>query len=122
MTEEMLMPPRSKGQCHSHSDGDCDWPGCPQIRDNEPARSGRSCPLLDAHGLLPPPTVLRPYKRPEEHAEAILGSESDGPVSELLHTLWTKAVGTLNYDKHEWQALEIVLYRMRRKIHGDFLP
>ena len=57
--------------------------------------------------------------RPEERAEAILGNESDGPMSELLHTLWTKAVGTPDYVKTEWQALEIVLYRMRRKIHDE---
>jgi len=43
-------------------------------------------------------------------------------MSELLHTLWTKAVGTPDYDKHEWQALEMVLYRMRRKLHGGSLP
>jgi hypothetical protein len=56
--------------------------------------------------------------RPEERAMVILETEDDGPMSELLHTLWTKAVGTSDYDKREWQALEIVLYRMRRKIRG----
>lgn len=30
--------------CHS-TDGDCAWPKCPQIRDGEPAATGRHCPL-----------------------------------------------------------------------------
>ena len=32
-------------RCASDSDGDCTHPSCPQNRDNEPTRSGRSCPL-----------------------------------------------------------------------------
>lgn len=32
-------------RCHSDRDGDCTWGGCPQLRDGEPAASGRSCPL-----------------------------------------------------------------------------
>lgn len=35
-------------RCQSDDDGDCDWEGCPQLRDNEPTRSGRHCPL-DKH-------------------------------------------------------------------------
>lgn len=31
--------------CHAGRDGDCDWPECPQLRDDEPHRSGRHCPL-----------------------------------------------------------------------------
>lgn len=34
-------------RCHSHKDGDCTWPACPQLRDNEPAATGRHCPLDD---------------------------------------------------------------------------
>ena len=30
--------------CHADRDGDCGWRFCPQLRDGEPARSGRSCP------------------------------------------------------------------------------
>jgi hypothetical protein len=37
------------GRCHAGSDGDCDWPGCPQTRDGEPAKSGRTCPLWAEH-------------------------------------------------------------------------
>lgn len=36
-----LKPPR----CHAARDGDCAWSECPQIRDDEPRRSGRTCPL-----------------------------------------------------------------------------
>ena len=31
--------------CHAQRDGDCEWGGCPQLCDGEPARSGRHCPL-----------------------------------------------------------------------------
>lgn len=36
---------RTKNRCHADSDGDCYWEYCPQLRDGEPTRSGRSCPL-----------------------------------------------------------------------------
>lgn len=111
----MLMPPRPQGRCRSDSDGDCSWIGCPQIRDGEPAKSGRACPLLAEHAA----TVAHQpkYIRPEERAEAILKGADESQLSNLLHQLWTKAVGTQDYVKGEWQALEIVLYRMWRQIH-----
>lgn len=31
--------------CHAQKDGDCSWEFCPQLRDGEPERSGRHCPL-----------------------------------------------------------------------------
>lgn len=31
--------------CHSSNDGECNWEHCPQLRDGEPEKSGRSCPL-----------------------------------------------------------------------------
>lgn len=31
--------------CRAHKDGECGWDGCPQLREGEPARSGRHCPL-----------------------------------------------------------------------------
>ena len=31
--------------CHADRDGECDWPLCPQLRDNEPKMTGRHCPL-----------------------------------------------------------------------------
>lgn len=31
--------------CHAGRDGDCTWRDCPQLRDDEPVRSGRHCPL-----------------------------------------------------------------------------
>ena len=34
-----------RGVCRSGSDGDCSWIRCPQLRDQEPKRSGRHCPL-----------------------------------------------------------------------------
>jgi hypothetical protein len=34
------MPER----CHAARDGECSWAKCPQIKDGEPAKSGRHCP------------------------------------------------------------------------------
>ncbi len=31
--------------CHGREDGECHWKRCPQLRDGEPERSGRHCPL-----------------------------------------------------------------------------
>jgi len=33
--------------CHAGSDGECHWGDCPQLRDGEPNKSGRHCPLDD---------------------------------------------------------------------------
>lgn len=38
---EPYEPPR----CHAARDGECHWEDCPQIRDDEPARTMRHCPL-----------------------------------------------------------------------------
>ncbi len=35
--------------CHGREDGECHWKRCPQLRDGEPERSGRHCPL-DKYG------------------------------------------------------------------------
>lgn len=45
-------------RCHAAKDGDCTAPSCPQLRDDEPARTGRHCPLddwndVDDHELPP---------------------------------------------------------------------
>jgi hypothetical protein len=32
-------------RCHANRDGDCTDARCPQLRDGEPATSGRHCPL-----------------------------------------------------------------------------
>ena len=32
-------------RCHAASDGECDAPTCPQLRDGEPAKTGRHCPI-----------------------------------------------------------------------------
>lgn len=39
--------------CHSQRDGDCTWGPCPQVRDGEPAATGRHCPLDDPEDELP---------------------------------------------------------------------
>jgi hypothetical protein len=32
-------------RCHAHRDGECSHSMCPQLRDGEPAKSGRHCPI-----------------------------------------------------------------------------
>lgn len=32
-------------RCQAIEEEPCDWAGCPQVRDDEPRRSGRHCPL-----------------------------------------------------------------------------
>lgn len=34
--------------------------------------------------------------------------------SHLLHALWTKAVGTEDYDKEQWKALEKIIYQYEK--------
>lgn len=36
---------RRMTRCQSDDDGYCDWEHCPQLKDNEPYKSGRHCPL-----------------------------------------------------------------------------
>jgi len=54
-------------------------------------------------------------------AEDLLGSDDDERLyedlsdHEMLHRLWTKAVGEEGYDKQEWKALEKRLGRKERK-------
>lgn len=38
-------PQAQRERCHAGRDGDCIHKNCPQLRDNEPAASGRHCPL-----------------------------------------------------------------------------
>lgn len=35
----------SGAQCRGHEDGECFWKDCPQLKDGEPAKTGRHCPL-----------------------------------------------------------------------------
>ena len=43
----MPLPAKPENYCHAGRDGECEWHDCPQLRDGEPARSGRHCPLDD---------------------------------------------------------------------------
>ncbi len=45
--ERLLAPPPCKilTHCQAQLDGDCDHKLCPQLRDGEPTKSGRFCPL-----------------------------------------------------------------------------
>lgn len=38
-------PAAGHPHCQAGSDGDCLWPHCPQVRDDEPAKTGRHCPI-----------------------------------------------------------------------------
>ena len=41
------------------------------------------------------------------------------PKNQLLHRLWTKAVGTEGYNKKQWQALEFVVSNGRLPAYGE---
>ena len=43
--EEILASYPIDAHCHAQRDGDCEWDDCPQLRDGEPMKSGRPCPL-----------------------------------------------------------------------------
>ena len=51
--------------CHAGMDGDCEWKDCPQLRDGEPGKSGRHCPLDSERVILaftrPGELVLDPF-------------------------------------------------------------
>lgn len=51
--------------CHATRDGDCTWSWCPQVRDGEPERSHRHCPLDAFDDEL----NLRPERAKEYRAE-----------------------------------------------------
>jgi len=36
---------QTANQCHANRDGDCTHADCPQLRDGEPHKTGRHCPL-----------------------------------------------------------------------------
>lgn len=40
-----LADARLVNHCHGDRDGDCSWEHCPQLREGEPAATGRHCPL-----------------------------------------------------------------------------
>jgi hypothetical protein len=50
-----IVSPHSEGvfpkieRCHADRDGDCNHPNCPQLRDGEPAKTGRHCPIDTWH-------------------------------------------------------------------------
>lgn len=64
------MQRRRFTQCHADDDGYCDWKECPQLRDDEPATTGRHCPLDQeapgeyTHKEIPPlPSCSTNYER-----------------------------------------------------------
>ena len=36
--------------CQADDDGYCEWKECPQLRDDEPEKTGRHCPLDTCNG------------------------------------------------------------------------
>lgn len=45
LTQPQKVEPLESAYCHADTKGNCNWSECPQIKDNEPERSGRVCPL-----------------------------------------------------------------------------
>jgi protein gp37 len=74
--------------CHSDSDGDCSWRGCPQARDAEPATSGRHCPF-DRWANFGDDWDLP--QRPISIDWVIVGGES-GPGARPIHPQWARDI------------------------------
>lgn len=45
VTDHPIIGACEGDHCHAGQDGECNWPGCPQLRDGEPKATGRHCPL-----------------------------------------------------------------------------
>jgi hypothetical protein len=45
LARELMNEKHEDETCYANRDGECYWSGCPQLRDNEPVRTGRHCPL-----------------------------------------------------------------------------
>lgn len=41
----MNTPTEEEERCHANRDGECYAPTCPQLRDGEPEKTGRHCPI-----------------------------------------------------------------------------
>jgi protein gp37 len=71
-------------RCHADRDGDCNHPGCPQIRDGEPIKTGRHCPL-----------DTWPHDEEEEPGPlldwVICGGET-GPGARPMHPDWVRSL------------------------------
>jgi protein gp37 len=71
--------------CHAGRDGECSAASCPQLRDREPMRSGRHCPIdnwgdpYDGEPLLPQLDWI------------IVGGES-GPNARPMHPDWARSI------------------------------
>lgn len=39
-------------------------------------------------------------------------------IQELLHKLWTKAIGTQDYNKKEWQELETLAINLENELNN----
>ena len=71
-------------RCHGSRDGECVAPSCPQLRDNEPAATGRHCPLDDWHEA---PEGLAPTRLDQ----VIVGGES-GKNARPMHPDWARSI------------------------------
>jgi protein gp37 len=87
VSAEPLLGPldlqRFMERCHANRDGDCRAKSCPQLRDGEPLRSGRHCPI-DTWGI--DDEDLRPLLD-----WVIVGGES-GPGARPTHPDWVRSI------------------------------
>jgi hypothetical protein len=60
---------------------------------------------------------IEDWKRSEE-ASRLLGNDGMYELHGLLHHLWSKAVGTQDYNKQEWKRLEELVGKAFRTILG----
>jgi hypothetical protein len=93
--------------CHGQKDGECHWEQCPQLRDSEPAATGRGCPLpLDPDDIERAVLAARPAAppAPEPPAEALAAR----PLLETPNG-WEGA------DHEDWFAVALIAQDMRSR-------
>ena len=91
--------------CHAGRDGECYWPSCPQTRDNEPHKTGRSCPYNDWETDEEDPS-------PPRLGWVICGGES-GPCARPIQPEWVRSI------RDQCKSAKVPFYF---KQWGEFVP
>lgn len=94
----------TEARCHAGQDGDCIWSECPQNRDGEPQKSGRSCPIyawhLDEEGQPWPVAAARPEPPVEGALEEAFGAYDEAVSAALAKPLGHPAWDVIEPAQH----------------------
>jgi len=98
--EAERVEPAAAKACHATPDGDCWHKDCPQIRDDEPAKTGRNCPLASEHAAQ---AVRLPARCQSVSRQGLTCQQVEGHEGEH-HTL--RETGIVFEDDEPLMALE----------------